>query len=299
MSQATQIDREALIKELNEEARQLRIEDIRMLVKAGSGHPGGTLSAADMVAALYLHKMRLTPNEPDWPDRDRFILSKGHCVPIVYAALARVGTIPRDWLSTLRKFGSPLQGHPDRVRCPGIEAATGSLGQGLSISLGLAIAAHHDGAPWKVYCMMGDGEQQSGHIWEAAMLAGRRSVPNLVGILDNNQVQQSLKVKEILDIDPVAQKYRDFNWHVREIDGHDMAQILEALDEADTVTDRPTLILSHTVKGKGVSWMELNPDWHGKAPSEEQGEIAIAELEGRIDAEESKRRFEVLEKGGS
>ena len=299
MSQATQIDREALIKELNEEARQLRIEDIRMLVRAGSGHPGGTLSAADMVAALYLHKMRLRPNEPDWPDRDRFILSKGHCVPIVYAALARVGTIPRDWLSTLRKFGSPLQGHPDRVRCPGIEAATGSLGQGLSISLGLAIAAHHDGAPWKVYCMMGDGEQQSGHIWEAAMLAGRRSVPNLVGILDNNQVQQSLKVKEILDIDPVAQKYRDFNWHVREIDGHDMAQILEALDEADTVTDRPTLILSHTVKGKGVSWMELNPDWHGKAPSEEQGEIAIAELEGRIDAEESKRRFEALEKGGT
>ena len=299
MSQATQIDREALIKELNEEARQLRIEDIRMLVKAGSGHPGGTLSAADMVAALYLHKMRLRPNEPDWPDRDRFILSKGHCVPIVYAALARVGTIPRDWLSTLRKFGSPLQGHPDRVRCPGIEAATGSLGQGLSISLGLAIAAHHDGAPWKVYCMMGDGEQQSGHIWEAAMLAGRRSVPNLVGILDNNQVQQSLKVKEILDIDPVAQKYRDFNWHVREIDGYDMAQILEALDEADTVTDRPTLILSHTVKGKGVSWMELNPDWHGKAPSEEQGEIAIAELEGRIDAEESKRRFEALGKGGT
>ena len=299
MSQATQIDREALIKELNEEARQLRIEDIRMLVKAGSGHPGGTLSAADMVAALYLHKMRLRPNEPDWPDRDRFILSKGHCVPIVYAALARVGTIPRDWLSTLRKFGSPLQGHPDRVRCPGIEAATGSLGQGLSIALGLAIAAQHDRAPWNVYCMMGDGEQQSGHIWEAAMLAGHRSVSNLVGILDNNQVQQSLKVKEILDIDPVAQKYRDFNWHVREIDGHDMAQILEALDEADTVTDRPTLILSHTVKGKGVSWMELNPDWHGKAPSEEQGEIAIAELEGRIDAEESKRRFEVLEKGGS
>ena len=147
--------------------------------------------------------------------------------------------------------------------------------------------------------MMGDGEQQSGHIWEAAMLAGRVGIPNLVGILDNNQVQQSLKVKEILDIDPVAQKYRDFNWHVREIDGHDMAQVLDALDEAETVTDRPTLILSHTVKGKGVSWMELNPDWHGKAPSEEEGEIAVAEIEGRIDAEESRKRFEALEKGGS
>jgi transketolase len=298
MSQATRIDRDALIKELDEEARQLRVEDIRMLVKAGSGHPGGTLSAAEIIAALYLHKLRLRPKEPDWPDRDRFILSKGHCVPIVYAALARIGMIPNDWLGTLRKFGSPLQGHPDRIRCPGIEAATGSLGQGLSIALGLAIAAHHDGSAWRVYCMMGDGEQQSGHIWEAAMLAGRIGVPNLVGILDNNQVQQSLKVKEILDIDPVAQKYRDFNWHVREIDGHDMAEVLDALDEAETVTDRPSLILSHTVKGKGVSWMELNPDWHGKAPSEEEGEIAIAELEGRIDAEESKRRFEALKKGG-
>jgi transketolase len=298
MSQATRIDRDALIKELDEEARQLRVEDIRMLVKAGSGHPGGTLSAAEMIASLYLHKLRLRPKEPEWPDRDRFILSKGHCVPIVYAALARIGMIPSDWLGTLRKFGSPLQGHPDRIRCPGIEAATGSLGQGLSIALGLAIAGHHDGSPWRVYCMMGDGEQQSGHIWEAAMLAGRIGVPNLVGILDNNQVQQSLKVKEILDIDPVAQKYRDFNWHVREIDGHDMAEVLDALDEAETVTDRPTLILSHTVKGKGVSWMELNPDWHGKAPSEEEGEIAIAELEGRIDAEESKRRFEALKKGG-
>src|SRR5438094_6583375 len=299
MSQATQIDRDALIKELNEEARQLRIEDIRMLVKAGSGHPGGTLSAAEMIAALYLHKLRLRPREPNWPDRDRFILSKGHCIPIVYAALARIGTIPREWLDTLRKFGSPLQGHPDRQRCPGIEANTGSLGQGLSIAVGLAVAAHHDGAPWRVYCMMGDGEQQSGHIWEAAMLGGRLGLPNLVAILDNNQVQQSAKVKEILDIDPVAQKYRDFNWHVREIDGHDMAQVLDALDEAETVTDRPTLILSHTVKGKGVSWMELNPDWHGKAPGEAEGEIAVAELEGQIDAEESRRQFEALKKGGT
>ena len=298
MSQATQVDRDALIKELNEEARQLRIEDIRMLVTAGSGHPGGTLSSAEMIAALYLHKLRLRPKEPDWPDRDRFILSKGHCIPIVYAALARIGMIPADWLGTLRRFGSPLQGHPDRMRCPGVEANTGSLGQGLSIAVGLAVAAHHDRAPWRVYCMMGDGEQQSGQIWEAAMLGGRLGLGNLVAILDNNQVQQSAKVKQILDIDPVAQKYRDFNWHVREIDGHDMAQVLDALDEAETVADRPTLILSHTIKGKGVSWMELNPDWHGKAPSEEEGEIAIAELEGQIDAEESKRRSEALQKGG-
>ena len=216
----------------------------------------------------------------------------------MYAALARIGTIPKDWLGTLRKFGSGLQGHPDRQRCPGVEANTGSLGQGLSIAVGLAVAAHHDKSPWRVYCMMGDGEQQSGHIWEAAMLGGRLGLSNLTAILDNNQVQQSLAVKQILDIDPVAQKYRDFNWHVREIDGHDMGQVLDALDEAETVTDRPTVIVSHTIKGKGVSWMELNPDWHGKAPSEEEGEIAIAELEGRIDAEESKRRFEALQKEG-
>ena len=299
MSQAIEVeDRGALIKVLEEEARQLRIEDIKMLVEAGSGHPGGTLSMAEMIAALYFHKLRLKPDQPEWPDRDRFILSKGHTIPIVYAALARVGTIPSEWLSTLRKFGSPLQGHPDRQRCPGVEANTGSLGQGLSIAVGLAVAGKHDGASWNTYCMMGDGETQSGQIWEAAMLAGRLGLGNLVGILDNNQVQQSLAVKQILDIDPVAKKYADFNWHVREIDGHDMAQVLDALDEAETVTDRPTVIVSHTIKGKGVSWMELNPDWHGKAPSREEGEIAVAELEGRIDAEESKRRFEDLKKKG-
>jgi transketolase len=299
MSQATQTEnREALIKRLEEEARQLRIEDIRMLVEAGSGHPGGTLSMAEMIAALYFHKLRLKPNEPEWPDRDRFVLSKGHTIPIVYAALARIGMIPTEWLSTLRKFGSPLQGHPDRQRCPGVEANTGSLGQGLSISVGLAVAAKHDGSSWRTYCMMGDGETQSGQIWEAAMLAGRLGLGNLVGILDNNQVQQSLAVKQILDIDPVAKKYADFNWHVVEVDGHDMGQVVDALDKAESVTDRATLILSHTIKGKGVSWMELNPDWHGKAPSKEEGDIAIAELEGRIDAEESKRRFEELKKKG-
>src|SRR2546423_5190994 len=185
MSQAIEVeDRGALIKVLEEEARQLRIEDIKMLVTAGSGHPGGTLSSAEMIAALYLHKMRLRPEEPDWPDRDRFILSKGHCVPIVYAALARVGFFPEDQLMTLRKFGSPLQGHPDRIRCPGIEAATGSLGQGLSMAVGMAIAGKLDGSSWRVYCMLGDGESQAGQLWEAAMLGGRHGLSNLCVILD-------------------------------------------------------------------------------------------------------------------
>jgi transketolase len=299
MQQPAQVEsREDLVERLKEEARQLRITDIKMLQKAGSGHPGGTLSAADMVAALYLHKLRLRPEEPDWPDRDRFVLSKGHCIPIVYAALARLGFFPEEQLWTLRKLGSPLQGHPDRLRCPGIEAATGSLGQGLSMAVGMAVAGKIDGASWRTYCMIGDGESQAGQLWEAAMFGGKHGLTNLVGILDQNQVQQSDKVVNILDIDPVTKKWESFGWRVLEIDGHDMAQVLDALDEADDTRDRPTMIVSHTVKGKGVSWMELNPDWHGKAPDEKQAALAIEELEGKITAEESRQRFEALSKGG-
>ena len=272
--------RAELVDRLKQEARRLRVTDIRMLEKAGSGHPGGTLSAAEMVAALYLHKMRIRPEEPEWPDRDRFVLSKGHCIPIVYAALARVGFFPEDQLWTLRKLGSPLQGHPDRVRCPGIEAATGSLGQGLSMAVGMALAGKLDGAPWRVYCMLGDGESQAGQLWEAAMFAGKHGLTNLVGILDQNQVQQSDTVVNILDIDPVTRKWEAFGWRVIEIDGHDMEQVLDALDEAENATDRPVMIVSHTVKGKGVSWMELNPAWHGKAPKAEEAERALAELRG-------------------
>lgn len=278
---ATTESPEDLLERLRETARWLRVTDIRMLVEAGSGHPGGTLSAADLVAALYFHKLRVRPEEPDWPDRDRFVLSKGHCIPVVYAALAKRGFFPEEQLSTLRKFGSPLQGHPDRTMCPGVEAATGSLGQGLSMAVGMAIAGRLDGASWRVYCMLGDGECQAGQVWEAAMLAGRRGLSNLTVILDANQVQQSARVTEILDIDPIVAKFEAFGWYVREIDGHDMRQILDALDETEQVPDRAQAIVARTVKGKGVSWMELNPDWHGKAPDREQGERAIAELEGR------------------
>jgi transketolase len=271
-------DRQALIDRLREIARELRITDIRMITEAGSGHPGGTLSAADMVAALFFHKLRLRPEEPTWPDRDRFVLSKGHCIPIVYAAMARLGYFREQELMTLRQVGSPLQGHPDRTRLPGIEASTGSLGQGLSVAVGMAVAGKLDDASWRVYCMMGDGEQQAGQIWEAAMFAGRHGLDNLCGILDYNQVQQTGKVAERLDIEPVVAKWRSFNWHVREIDGHDVGQILDALDEAELVDGRPTVIVAHTVKGKGVSWMELDPAWHGKAPDPEKAEAALAEL---------------------
>jgi len=273
-------DRDALVERLTGIARELRIADLETIAEAGSGHPGGTLSAADMIAALYFHKLRLRPHEPLWPERDRFVLSKGHCIPVVYVAMAKLGYFPEDQLKTLRDLGSPLQGHPDRTRLPGIEASTGSLGQGLSIAVGMAMAGKLDGADWRVYCMMGDGESQAGQIWEAAMLAGRRDLDNLCGILDYNQVQQTGKVTERLDIEPVVAKWRSFNWHVREIDGHDIAEILDALDEAELVHDRPTLIVSHTVKGKGVSFMELNSSWHGKAPDKEKLEAALAEIRG-------------------
>jgi transketolase len=276
----TTADRRQLVDRLTEIARDLRIIDIEMITEAGSGHPGGTLSAADMIAALYFHKLRLRPEEPLWPDRDRFILSKGHCIPIVYAAMARRGFFPEEELMTLRKVGSPLQGHPDRTRLPGIEASTGSLGQGLSIAVGMALAGKLDGASWRVYCMLGDGEIQAGQIWEAAMFAPRHGLDNLCAILDQNQVQQTAKVADILDEEPLVAKWRAFDWHVREIDGHDMSEIVEALDEAEQVTGRPTLIVSHTVKGKGVSWMELDPAWHGKAPKPEEAERALAEIRG-------------------
>jgi transketolase len=271
-------DRQALIERLRGIARDLRITDLRMITEAGSGHPGGTLSAADLVAGLFFHKLRLRPEEPKWPDRDRFVLSKGHCIPIVYAAMARLGYFEEKDLMTLRALGSPLQGHPDRTRLPGIEASTGSLGQGLSVAVGMALAGKLDDAGWRVYCMMGDGEQQAGQIWEAAMFAGRHALDNLTGILDYNQVQQTGKVAERLDIEPVVAKWRAFNWHVREIDGHDIGQIIDAVDEAELVAGRPTLIVAHTIKGKGVSWMELNPSWHGKAPDQEKAEEALAEL---------------------
>ena len=278
--EAETTSREELISRLQEVARDLRITDIEMLAEARSGHPGGTLSIAEMVAALFFHKLRLRPDEPDWPGRDRFILSKGHCIPIVYAAMAKLGFFEEKELMTLRKLGTRLQGHPDRRLLPGIEASTGSLGQGLSVGAGMAMAGKIDEADWRVYCVLGDGEIQAGQVWEAAMFAPRHGLDNLTAILDHNQVQQTGTVAGTMPIEPIVAKWTAFNWHVREIDGHDMAQVLDALDEAEMVTGRPTIIVSHTVKGKGVSWMELDPAWHGKAPSPEEAERAIAELRG-------------------
>ena len=272
----------ANVDELKEIARDLRVDIIQMLVEAGSGHPGGSLSAIDALTCLYFGDiLRYKADEPHWPDRDRFVLSKGHCSPAMYVTLSRAGFFPHDWLKTFRKFESRLQGHVDRIRVPGVEASSGSLGQGLSIAVGMAIAAKLDKASWRVYCMLGDGESQAGQVWEATMSAPKFALDNLCAIVDNNQVQQTGKVTDIMDLSPLAEKFRAFNWHAIEVDGHDHGAVLEALNEAKNTKGKPTAIVSHTIKGKGVSWMELNPDWHGKAPNAEQAEKAIAEILGK------------------
>lgn len=281
MAQATAQTQALDVSQLKDLSRELRVEIIRMLVEAGSGHPGGSLSAIDALTCLYFGGvLRHRPNEPDWPERDRFVLSKGHCCPALYVVLARAGYFPQEWLKTFRKLDSPLQGHPDRTRVPGVEASTGSLGQGLSIAVGMAIAAKLDGGPRRTYCMVGDGECQAGPVWEAAMSARKFGLDNLCVIVDHNQVQQTGTVAQIMDLAPFAEKWRAFGWHAIEADGHDHARVLEALGEAAHEGGKPSVIIARTVKGKGVSWMELNPTWHGKAPSREEGERAIAEILG-------------------
>jgi len=266
-------------------ARECRVQIIRMLTHAGSGHPGGSLSVIDLVVSLLFGRMRHDPKRPDWLERDRLILSKGHAVPAVYAAMARAGYFPEDRLITLRKLGSPLQGHPDRTALPGIEAATGSLGQGLSVALGLALGFRLGAKPNRVYCILGDGEIQEGQVWEAAMSAPKlgqpnRGLGNLTVILDYNRIQLDDFVAKIMDLEPVVQKWQSFGWPVIEINGHDFDQIAKALDQAQAHDNGPTFIVAHTVKGKGVSFMENNPEWHGKSPKPAEAIAAIRELLG-------------------
>jgi transketolase len=266
-------------------ARECRVQILRMLAHAGSGHPGGSLSVIDILVTLFFGRLRHDPKRPDWPDRDRVVLSKGHAVPALYAVLAKAGYFPEQQLVTLRKLGSPLQGHPDRTALPGIEAATGSLGQGLSISVGLALGLKLAGSPARVYCILGDGEIQEGQVWEAAMSAPKLGQPdhaldNLVVILDYNKIQLDNFVKKVLDLEPVIAKWQAFGWPVIEIDGHDTAQIGKALDQAEATRGKPTFVVAHTVKGKSVSFMENDPEWHGKAPKPAEAIAAIREVLG-------------------
>jgi Transketolase, N-terminal subunit len=270
---------------LQDIARECRVQIIRMLTHAGSGHPGGSLSVIDILTVLYFARMRYDAKRPLWEDRDRLVLSKGHCVPAQYSCMAKAGYFPESELLTLRKLGSPLQGHPDRVALPGIEAATGSLGQGLSISVGLALGLKLAGKSSRVYCIVGDGEIQEGQAWEAAMSAPKIGAPdhhvdNLCVILDYNGIQLDDHVKKILDLEPVVDKWKAFGWPVIEIDGHDLGQIEKALDQAEALPGKPVFIVAHTVKGKGVSFMEDNPEWHGKAPTPTEAVRAIREILG-------------------
>ena len=266
-------------------ARACRVQIIRMLTHAGSGHPGGSLSVIDTLVAIMFGRLRHEPARPDWPDRDRIVLSKGHAVPALYTVMAAAGYFPEDRLITLRKLGSPLQGHPDRTALPGVEAATGSLGEGLSVALGMALGLKLSRSAARVYCILGDGEIQEGQVWEAAMSAPKLGQPdhpldNLTVILDYNKIQLDDFVSKILDLEPVVGKWQSFGWPVLEIDGHSMDQLGKALDQAEATKGRPTLIVAHTVKGKGVSFMENNPEWHGKSPKPAEAIVAIREILG-------------------
>lgn len=263
---------------LREMARRLRRHVITMTAVAGSGHPGGSLSAADIVAALYFKVMRHDPANPQWEDRDRFILSKGHSAPVLYAALAESGYFPTEELSTLRKPDSCLQGHTDRNLTPGVEMTAGSLGMGLSFGIGVALAARLDHRGHRTYVLLGDGECQEGQTWEAALSAAQFKLDNLTAIVDYNEMQLSGWTREIMNLDPLDKKWQAFGWHTIDTDGHDYDQILAALQEARSTRGKPTVIIAHTVKGKGVSFMENNVRFHGKAPTPEEAERALREL---------------------
>jgi len=270
-------------KELTSIAANVRRNIIEMLHESGSGHPGGSLSAVEIVTALYFDEMNIDPENPKKENRDRFVLSKGHAAPVIYSVLAERKYFDKAELMKLRKTGAMLQGHPDMKGTPGIEMSTGSLGQGFSAACGMAMASKLDGSPWRVYALLGDGEVQEGLVWEAAMSAAHYKLDNLVAFLDNNGLQIDGKNEEVLGVDPLAEKFKAFGWNVLEIDGHDFDHIFTALDAAKSAAGRPTMIVAKTVKGKGVSFMENQAGWHGKAPNAQEREIALRDLGGRFD----------------
>jgi transketolase len=271
------------VNAIEDRATEMRCDILKMIALAGSGHPGGSLSAADIVAVLFFGDvLRYRADDPAWDGRDRFILSKGHAAPVLYAALARAGYFELGELATLRKFGSRLQGHPDSRKLPGVEVATGSLGQGLSIAAGAAYGLMTDGrAAQQVCVLLGDGELQEGQVWEAAMFAAHRRLGNLIAIVDNNGLQIDGALDEVVGLGDIAAKFSAFGWRTLETDGHDVAQLKQVLDEAFACNDGPVAVIARTAKGKGVSFMENQCGWHGKAPTDEQCDLALAELSAR------------------
>jgi transketolase len=267
------------ISELNDLCRRIRKDILISLNAARSGHSGGSLSSVEILVALYFYKLRHDPKNPGWEDRDRFLLSKGHVCPALYAVMAHAGYLAVDELTTLRKLGSRLQGHPHMLKLPGLEASSGSLGQGLSIGVGMALGAKTDKKSLRVYVFMGDGETDEGQIWEAAMSAAHYGLDNLCGIVDRNRLQIDGDTEKVMRLEPYCEKWAAFGWHVIECDGHDLEQLTAALDEAEETCGRPTVIIANTVKGKGVSFMENKAEWHGIPPDDEQLALALKELE--------------------
>lgn len=266
------------IPELEKKANEIRKDIIKMLVKAGSGHSAGPLGMADVFSALYFQIMNHDPKNPDWPERDRLLLSNGHIAPVRYAAMAQAGYFPLSELATLRKLGSRLQGHPERLRLPGVETTSGPLGSGLAQAAGIAYAARMDGARFRVFCITSDGEHDSGNHWEAVMFAGKYNLSNLTVIVDRNNIQIDGYTEDIMPLEPLEEKYKAFNWHVLHIDGHNFQEIIDAVEHARAVYENPTVIIAHTIPGKGVSFMENLPEWHGKPPTSEEAKIALHEL---------------------
>lgn len=279
---------DADIAELEKRAEHIRETIIEMLVAAGSGHTAGPLGMADIFAALYFHILKHDPKSPEWDERDRLILSNGHICPVRYAAMAHAGYFPVEECLTLRKFGSRLQGHPERLRLPGLETTSGPLGEGLSQAAGMAYALRIDGTTQRVYCIMGDGEQEEGNVWEAAMFAGKNKLHNLTAIIDRNNIQIDGMTEDVMPLEPLADKYRAFNWHVLETNGNDIRSFIAAIDEAKAVYEKPTLIIAHTIPGKGVPEIEFDYHWHGKPPTLEEGKRFLKEIRtmgGKVSSE--------------
>lgn len=271
-----------LISELEQMANQLRKDVVEMIHCRGAGHAGGSLSPAEVIAALFFHHLDIDPKRPDWENRDRFILSKGHACSILYAALARREYFPFEELKTWGDIGCHLQGHPDRIKTPGVDMTTGCLGHGINIGAGLCLAGQLKGLNYHTYVLIGDGECQTGILWEGAMLAGKYKLAKLTAIMDYNEVQLDGRVEDIMPLEPVKKKWEAFNWATLEIDGHNMAEVLEALDKAREIAARPTVIIAHTVKGKGVSFMEGQSAWHGKVPNDAELKQAMEELANNV-----------------
>ena len=276
------------LKFLEETANQLRQDVIEMIIQAGSGHPAGALSMADIFSAFYFHILNHNPQNPDWPDRDRLILSNGHICPIQYASLARAGYFPVEELKTLRKLGSRLQGHPHRRILPGIETSSGPLGEGLSQAIGMALAAKLDIKKHRIYCIMSDAEHDCGNVWEAVMLASKYHLSNLTAVIDRNNIQSDGFTEEVLPLESLREKYESFNWNVLEVDGHNIEEFIDAINEARAVYEKPTVIIAHTIAGKGVDFMEENYLWHSSVPTSVQAKKALSELRtlgGKIENE--------------